>query len=197
MDLKYYDLLSTAIIGVVIVAVTKFFFMSDAEMDGIAYLALGYFTGYFINAIGSLFEKFYYITIGGKPSDKLLTLIKGQCWTGYDRVKFYGADKAVKLLKEELNDANASVQEMFECAMRKANGCNGSRVPAFNAQYAWSRTIFTTIWILGIVLAFRFYNEYLYWLIGIFLLLISWNRFKERGYYYAREVLEEYISQTN
>jgi hypothetical protein len=29
------------------------------------------------------------------------------------------------------------------------------------------------------------------------LLIISWNRFKERGYYYAREVLNEYLKRTD
>ena len=192
MDIRYYDLLSTAIIGVIVVAVANCLFFGNLEIDGVVYLALGYLVGYFINALGSLFESLYYKTINGMPSDKLLTLVEGQNWTGCNRVKFYEAEKAIEALRNELNDPHASERKMFGCAMRKVNGCEDSRVPAFNAQYAWSRTILTTMLILDFLCAFRYYNDWLFWLIAVILLVISWNRFKERGYYYAREVLNEY-----
>lgn len=197
MDIRYYDLLSTAIIGVIVVAVANCLFFGNLEIDGVVYLALGYLVGYFINALGSLFESLYYKTINGMPSDKLLTLVEGQNWTGCNRVKFYEAEKAIEALRNELNDPHASERKMFGCAMRKVNGCEDSRVPAFNAQYAWSRTILTTMLILDFLCAFRYYNDWLFWLIAVILLVISWNRFKERGYYYAREVLNEYLKQTN
>lgn len=197
MDIRYYDLLSTAIIGVIVVAVANCLFFGNLEIDGVVYLALGYLVGYFINALGSLFESLYYKTINGMPSDKLLTLVEGQNWTGCNRVKFYEAEKAIEALRNELNDPHASERKMFGCAMRKVNGCEDSKVPAFNAQYAWSRTILTTMLILDFLCAFRYYNDWLFWLIAVILLVISWNRFKERGYYYAREVLNEYLKQTN
>lgn len=81
--------------------------------------------------------------------------------------------------------------------MRKVNGCEDCRVPAFNAQYAWARTMLTTILIADTLCAFRFYNEWQFWPIAMILLIISWNRFKERGYYYAREVLNEYLKRTD
>lgn len=196
MDVKYYDLFSTAIIGVVIVTAVNYLFLGNAEIDSIAYLALGYLAGYFINAIGSLVAPIYYKSIGGRPSDKLLTLIPGQIWTGCKKVRFYEAQVVIDIIRKELNDANASTQKMFECAMRKVNGCEDCRVPAFNAQFAWSRTILTTILISSILFAIRFYNEWIFWMASVSLLLISWNRFKERGYYYAREVLNEYLKQT-
>ena len=197
MGIKYYDLLSTTIIGVTIVAVINYLFFGNMEIDGVVYLALGYLAGYFINAIGSLLEGFYYKTINGMPSDKLLTLVNGQNWTGCRRVKFYEAKKVIEILKNELNNLDASKRQMFACAMRKVNGYEDCRVPAFNAQYAWSRTMLTTILIVDTLCAFRFYNEWLFWLIAITLLIISWNRFKERGYYYAREVLNEYLKRTD
>ncbi len=196
MDIKYYDLLSTTIIGVTIVAAINYLFLYNMEIDGVVYLALGYLAGYFINAIGSLLEGFYYKTINGMPSDKLLTLVNGQNWTGYERVKFYEAEKVIETLKNELNDQYASERKMFGCAMRKVNGCDDCRVPVFNAQYAWSRTMLTTVLIADTLFAFRFYDEWLFWLIAMILLVVSWNRFKERAYYYAREVLNEYLKQT-
>lgn len=196
MDMKYYDLLSTTVIGIVVVAFVNYLFFGMVEIDGVVYLALGYLVGYFVNAIGSLLEGIYYKTINGIPSDKLLTLKEEMNWTGCKRIKFYEAEKIIATLKSELNDTNASTQKMFGYAMRKVNGCENSRVPAFNAQYAWSRTILTTVLIVDLLSAFSFYDEWLFWVIAITLLIISWNRFKERGYYYAREVLYEYLNQT-
>ena len=197
MDIRYYDLLSTAIIGVIVVAIINYLFFGNLEIDGVVYLALGYLVGYFINALGSLLESLYYKTINGMPSDKFLTLVEGRNWTGCNRVKFYEAEKVIEALKNELNAPRASERKMFGCAMRRVNGCEDSRVPAFNAQYAWSRTILTTILIVDFLCAFRYYNNWLFWLMAVILLVISWNRFKERGYYYAREVLNEYLKQTN
>lgn len=197
MDIKYYDLLSTTIIGVAIVVVINYLYFGNMKIDGVVCLILGYLVGYFINAIGSLLESIYYITINGMPSDKLLTLVEGQNWTGCKCVKFYEAEKTIEMLKNELNDPYASERKMFECAMRKVNGCEDSRVPAFNAQYALSRTVLTTVLFVDILCAFLFYNELLFWLIAVILLFISWITFKEKGYYYAREVLNEYLKQTD
>lgn len=195
MDMKYYDLLSTAIIGVVTVVIVNNILLGNTNLDSVSYLSLGYLTGYFINSIGSVLEVFYYKTIGGKPSDKLLTPVAGRDWTGCRRIRFYEADTVIHALRNELNDKNASVQKMFGYAMRKVSSCQESRIPIFNAQYAWSRTILTTVWILSVLFATHFYNEWYFWLISLILLMISWTRFKERGYYYAREVLNEYLKQ--
>lgn len=78
--------------------------------------------------------------------------------------------------------------------MRAVNGDEKSRVADFNAQYALSRTILTTVLIstiLIIVLYPCFWQSYL----TIAILLICWNRYKERAYYYAREVLNEYLKK--
>ena len=197
MDIKYYDLLSTTIIGVVIVAVCKYLFFESVTVDSVVYVSFGYLTGYFINALGSLLEKYFYKTIRGKPSDKLLTLVPGQDWTGYERVKFYEAERVIERLKSELGDPRASTHKMFSCAMRKVNTCEDCRVPTFNAQYALSRTVLTTVLIGEILFAFRFNISCLFLMIAALLLLLSWNRFKEKGYYYAREVLNEYLTRTD
>ena len=86
---------------------------------------------------------------------------------------------------------------MFGCAMRKVNACENSRVPIFNAQYVWARTILTAVLIIDIICGVHYYNEWLYWVVSATLLILSWNRFRERGYYYAREVLNEYLRQSN
>lgn len=197
MDIKYYDLLSTTIIGVAIVAIVNYLFLGNIDVDGVVYLALGYLTGYFINAFGSILEGIYYWVIGGRPSDNLLKVVNGQNWTGYKRVKFYEPERVIERLKNELGDPDASVGKMFACAMRKVNPCEDCRVPAFNAQYAFSRTVLTTVLIADSLCIFRFYDNYVFYLIAVPLFLISLRRFKERGYYYAREVLNEYLKRTD
>ena len=119
MEMRYYDLLSTTIIGVIVVSIVNYFFCGNVEIDTVVYVALGYFSGYFINALGSLFEDMYYKTIGGKPSDKLLTLVKGQDWTGCNRIKFYETEKVVEFLKNELQDQNASVKKCLNVLREK------------------------------------------------------------------------------
>ena len=197
MDIKYYDLLSAAIIGVVVVAVVNHVFFDNVDIDSIAYIAFGYLVGYFINAIGSSLENIYYWSIGGAPYEELLTIKSKQDWTGCKKVKFYEVRRLTETIKKELDDPNASSHKMFECAKRKVNGCENSRVPAFNAQFAWSRTILTTILISLFLFAFEYYGEWIFWVVSLLLLYISWKRFKERGYYYEREVFNEYLIQSS
>lgn len=197
MNLNYYDLLSTTIIGVAVIAVANYFFLGNLNIDAVVYLALGTIAGYFINAIGSFLEDFYYLLIKGRPFDKLLSTEAGQPWIGCGSTKFYEANTAISRLRTELNDPLASPAKMFGCAMRKVNACNTNRVPTFNAQYVWSRTILTTVLITDLVSAFFFYDKCLFWLIAVALFLFSLNRFKEKSYYYAKEVLSEYLTQTD
>ena len=77
--------------------------------------------------------------------------------------------------------------------MSYSNSDSSTRVPDFNAQYAFSRALLTTVIILGVIWGFQLYNELWYWFILIILLYLSYRRCKERGYYYAREVLIEYL----
>lgn len=111
MEIKYYDLLSTTIIGIVIIAVFKYTFLNDIDIDDIIYISIGYIVGYFINSIGSLLEYIYYKSIGGAPSDRLLLPIEGQSWTGYKKVRFYEAERVIVKLKSELKDPNASAKK--------------------------------------------------------------------------------------
>lgn len=213
MNLNYYDLLSTTVIGVVVIAVVNYLFLGNLKIDATVYLVFGSVAGYFINAIGSFFEDSYYQIIKGKPSDKLLLLKAGQNWTGCNRVKFYEANTAISRLRMELNDPQASTEKMFSCAMRKVNSCGTNRVSIFNAQFAWSRTILTTVLIADVIFIIHaisiLFSCFIYdkWYSILYLLptsvillilsLVSFYRFREYGYYYAKEVLSEYLTQTD
>lgn len=193
MNFKYYDLLSSLVTGIIVCISVNIVFGLNIKLDAVPILAVAYVVGYFINSISALLEKVYYFLMGGMPSDVLLTPIDGCKFTGYKRIKFYQVDKAIKLLKEELHDENASQGKMFSKAMSYSNGDSSTRVPDFNAQYAFSRVLLTSIIILAIIWSLKFYNCSWYWVVVITLLYLSFRRCKERGYYYAREVLTEYI----
>ena len=142
--------------------------------------------GYLINAISSWLEDFYFLTWNGKPSDRLLN--GKDIW----KVRFYHSQKVKELLKNEAKQENPSNDELFSIAMRYANQ-KDSRVEDFNASYAFSRSLLTTV-ILGSVFLFITYFDNL----GIYLMIIPclfvvWLRCKQRGYYYAREVLSVYL----
>lgn len=194
MEFKYYDLLSTIIVGYFAMMACLFFAGIDYNEDySIVYIAVAFVVGYLINAVSSLLENFWYWTIGGMPSDKLLTIDPNKNYTGIYRVRFYEAEKAIASLKEDLNNQAATMRQMFGCAMRKTNGNQDSRVPDFNAQYAFSRVLLTTLFIVTIIAIAYHLCDWRYYLM-IVPTLVAWNRFKERGYYYAREVLNEYLN---
>lgn len=195
MELKYYDLLSNTIVGVVVIAVVKVMWYNDKTLDMEAYIAGGYLLGYFINAISSLIEPILYKLIGGKPSDKLLTLVEGQEWTGISKVKFYEAQRIIEKLKQEVDDDSVSTGRMFAFAKCHSVSNPNSRVPDFNAQYAFSRAIFTCAIVIFVSLAFQLYDVLYFWVLGFGIIWLSWNRFREKGYYYAREVLNEYMKE--
>lgn len=202
MNIKYYDLLSKVIVGILIVAFIDYNFLGNIEIDGIVYLAFGYFVGYVVNAIGSLLEPFYFTLACGHPSDRLLTIKKEKKWTGWRRVKFYEAETVIMMLKGQMQkrgidesiESKDGKKIMFDLAKNGVFKVERSRVPSFNAQYAFSRTILTAVIIVFISSVVSYYDELMFWLISIVLLLISFFRFKGRSYYYAREVLIEYIN---
>lgn len=205
MNFKYYDVLSRLVAGYLFLVVVLYSLQIEYNNDyTVAYLAVAFLCGYVINAIGSLLEPIYYFTIGGKPSNRLLDKQnKKHCCIyrlfipsnkGIKKVRFHETMAVREILQNGIKEENPSEERLFCKAMRAVNGDEKSRVADFNAQYALSRTILTTVLIstiLIIVLYPCFWQSYL----TIAILLICWNRYKERAYYYAREVLNEYLKK--
>lgn len=185
--------MSSLVSGVLIAVSINIIFDLEFDYDMVPLMAVAYVIGYFVNAISSLLEKFYYWTMGGMPSEILLTPVSGQTYTGSKKVKFYEVNKVVDLLKRELQDTNASLGKMFGRAMSYSNDDEKTRVPDFNAQYAFSRVILTTTLILSALWLSHYYDEWWMWVLVILVVVLSWRRCKERGYYYAREVLTVYL----
>jgi hypothetical protein len=200
MNFKYYDVLSTLISGVVLLFVLSIVIdWNINDFNVTILLSLAYVIGYMLNALSALLEPLYYWFMGGKPSDKLLKAPKPSCcgktrkYTGFGRIRFYEYEKAVKLLKQELDDNKASEGKMFGKAMSYSNSNEKTRVPDFNAQYAFSRVMLTlAIVSVGVAMP-KYYDFWWAWLIALAVIILTGLRCKERGYYYAREVLIEYL----
>lgn len=195
MSFKYYDLLSNLTVGIVVFYAIWEMFLPDLEIKEWIVIPAGYVVGYFLDAISSFIEPVLYKSICGIPSDKLLTPVSGQKWTGIKKVKFFYAEEAVKSLREDTKDEEADPKKMFGYAMRMVNANMECRVPDFNGHYALSRVILTTIIITVVIIEIKFAYVWYSWPISIVVLFLSWNRFRERGYYYAREVLNEYLKE--
>ena len=137
--------------------------------------------------------------MGGKPSSQLLKSPKSRLcgkkrqYTGLGRIRFYEYEKVVKLLKNELNDNHANEEKMFGKAMSYSNANEKTRVPDFNAQYAFSRVMLTLVIVSAGVIIPKYYELWWAWIIAIAAILLVGRRCKEIGYYYAREVLIEYL----
>ncbi len=193
MEFSYYDLLSRIIVGYfTLIASFYAFGINYNEQHSIAYIAAAFVIGYFLNAISSILENFWFWTIGGKPSDKLLTINPKKKYTGISKVRLYDTQQIINKLKKETNSKAPTTQELFSIAKRKCNGDKDCRVPIFSAQYAFSRVLLTSFTIVTIFILSTHYHDWRYYLL-IIPLFVFWNRFKERGYYYAREVLNEYM----
>ena len=195
MKFKYYDMLSTLLTGAVLLFVILYALKLEQilKMNDFFLICLAYMVGYILNAISAIFEKFYYCTLGGRPSDVLLTPNPNGGPVGYGRIKFYDSNKVVKMLKEETGNPDATQAQMFGKAMSYSNGNYDCRVPDFNARYAFSRVFLTLDIMITILLAFSFFDQWWFWVLSVFVLILSWNRCKESGYYYAKEVLVEYL----
>jgi hypothetical protein len=195
MKFNHYETLVNLVLGYLLLIVLMLGLSIDYDNKFTApYLAGAYVIGYMLNALSSFLEPIYYWTIGGMPSNQLLTVLTNKDYSGIKKVKFYRTQEVIDKLKSDLHDPNPSKGKMFGAAMSYSNNRHDTRVPAFNAQYAFSREILTLIFIIAIIIIAK---EPSCWFsyISLPVLLLAWNRYKERGYYYAKEVLTEYLKK--
>jgi len=189
MNFKTYDILSTLIPGFVILLSLQIFLNLDYNNDYIiAYTAIAFIIGFVVNTLSSWFEDLYFWTWKGKPSDNLLN------GKGIWKVHFYEANRVKELLIKDTGEKDVKSDRLFCVAMRVANGNKDTRVGDFNALYAFSRVLLTTFLIVFFVLFKEYYTDWRYYTIFFPAIYIAWLRCKQRGYYYAREVLNEYLN---
>jgi hypothetical protein len=190
MKFSAYDILSSLIPGFILLAVLIHLFGNGYDADLVLiYTAFAFLLGFLVNTIGSWLEGFYNLTWGGKPSDKLLQ--DKHIW----KVHLREAVQVRQLLEEECTKQNPTEKDLFSIACRYANSTTNqnARVREFSAQYAFARSLLTVVLISTILLLIHnFCNWKYYFLIGV--LFVVWLRAKQRGYYFAKEVLTEYLT---
>lgn len=190
MTLKAYDILSTLIPGFLILFVLKEFFDYKYDKDFIVgYTVIAFFAGYFLNSLSGWLEPLFFWSWGGKPSSQLLA--GKNDW----KVKFYETKKARELLVTEIGKSDAPNAQLFAVAMRNVHGIKDTRVDDFNGKYAFSRVVLTVALLSTILLGIRYYDDWRFYAIAVPLVFASWVRCRERGFYFAREVLNEYLKQ--
>lgn len=189
MKFKFYDILSHLIPGFIVYIIYLQFINEPFSNDFIVpATAIAFVLGYFVNTLASWLEDFYYWTWGGKPSNQLL---QGKdIW----KVRFDEHKKVKELLKIDSTVPDTNNDALFSIAMRYAIPSVNSRVEDFNANYAFSRVMLTTIIIVTGFMIGRHYGSLIIYLIGIPMIVIAWYRAKQRGYYYAREILNTYLT---
>lgn len=188
MNFRVYDILSSLVPGFISLMIILRLLEIQYDKDwAVPYTAVAFLLGFLINTTASWLEGFYYFTWGGKPSTQLLN--GKYIW----KVSFYHSKEVKELLKKESSGPNASDDELFSIAMRYANGSRDSRVEDFNSMFAFSRSLLTCILIGSIVLIIQNYFDWRYYSILLPALILIWLRCKQRGYYYAKEVLDVYL----
>lgn len=188
MTFNLYDLLSQIIPGSIIYFTLLYVYGIEWDKDYMAIATIfAFLFGYFINAISSWIEKFYFWTWGGKPSSNLLS---GKNVAYFE---FYQGDEVITLLKKEIKKDTASSDELFSIASYVANGVKDTRIEAFNANYAFSRNILTSLIIINVILVGDSSKNINYFLPLTILTILAWYRCKERGYYLSREILQVYL----
>ncbi len=198
MQFKYYDILSTLITGSVLLFVISLaidYNIQDINM--VILLAMAYILGYFLNALSAFFEPAYYLAMGGTPSDNLLKEPKSKelTYTGLNRVRFYEYQEAIQLLTKECGGKEVDTRRMFGIAKTYSIADDKTRVPDFSAQYAFSRVVLTLTIVSAASISPYYYDIWWAWIIVIALIYLVGRRCKERGYYYAREILLEYLNK--
>jgi len=182
MNISFYNVLSHLISGFLVYIAGLYILKLDPNyLDPLMVTAVAYMIGYFINTLSAWSEWFLNWTWGGRPSDQLL---KGkQC----ARIKFSEYEKACQLLQKKHGGKNTTTDNLFKVAMRITD--NEGRISEMNGQYAFSRSFLVAILVSLVILSFKFYSNLEFWPVSVLLVLIAWYRAKERGYYYAKEVL--------
>lgn len=189
MKFSMYDILSNIIPGFLILISFHLVLNITSEFEITTTLIIAYIVGIINNTLASWMEDIFYFSWGGKPSDQLLD--GKNIW----KVNFYELDKTKNLLSDELRSESQTNDALFQVALRYSSISNNERIKDFNSNYALSRNLIISFIISSILLNIKYWFN-IYLLLGsIAIILIIWQRAKQRGFYFAKEVLTTYLSE--
>lgn len=187
VKLDIYHALAFVIPGLTLYGVIlKLFPEANLEFEPLTAIAISFFIGYFINSLSSILERFFFALWGGKPSSQLLD---GKFM---GKIKLYEWEVIKEQLISEARNPSPSNDELFAIALRKATQSENNRIEAFNSIYAFSRVILMTIIIIGVLVAIKTSIGWWGYLLILLLIFLTGFRSKQRGYYFAKEVLQVY-----
>lgn len=182
MNLNLYNILSHIIPGFLLFLVGGYALGIDLNtVPPLPATAIAYIIGFFTSTIGAWAEGALFWTWGGKPSNNLL---RGKAC---GRIAFTEWKRGKILLAKEFGKQRATENDLFGVAMRISNKLE--RAEDMNAQYAFARSLMMAV--IGSA-TFALYSnpcDTSIWFVSVAATILVWYRTKERGYYYAREVL--------
>ena len=198
----FYDLMSSLIPGALIVGLIGVLFPvtcsqlvpdGDTAFSAITLTALIIFVGQLLVAAGSIVEPLLFYTWGGKPSDQALTKGLGDRYMPYHRAQ------RIKTKLQSMSEHNASSSSLFLKAMTLARNSQNNLAERFNALYAYQRTLVVLILASFVLITVSRFEGILnsvsegkFWFgvsVLAVILLVCWQRAKQRAYYFVREVL--------
>lgn len=200
---RFYDIIGILVPGTLIVGTVPILFpvlSTHALVAGfpegfsiIALLALAFFVGQLLQALGSFLEPGLYWTWGGRPGERAVSHGLGPRYLPLEMAK-----RIRKLLEKEIQD-KANETSLFLTAMQLAGSTDNARHQRFNAVYAYHRGLLMLLFfdIVFYLLSMKC-GAALTWPVGfnravliglVILLVLVWFRTKQRAFYYAREVL--------
>lgn len=167
---------------------------SNSAINAGAFAAVSVFAGQMVQALASFAEPLLFRLWGGKPSERALENGLGD--------RYFSSSSAARLrekLTAVLNRPDCRPQDLFLYAMRRANAAGASRVEAFNAQFAYHRSllVLSACVLVGIILSRCFgvlstapkrivVAAVAADVVAFTILMI---RTRQRAFYYVREVL--------
>lgn len=205
---SYYDVIANIVPGLITLGLMIWLFgffditfaFNTSEILGVGLgLAVAYAIGHVLQALSSFLQPIYFYLWGGRPSDNLLS--------GRNSMLGGGRDQIVAQLKESFRINNKTddeeYSEIFTRAMSLVSAEKIGRVEAFNASYAFHRALLTTAWILASVLTVIVITSALnlvslpesneplliITVLGWCAAIVEFFRARQRGYYYAKEVI--------
>jgi hypothetical protein len=205
MDSKFelYDVIGILIPGAIALGLSCIAFPDVANrfstagfpqaFSVICLIAVAMLFGQLIQAVASLLEPLLYWTWRGRPSERALKRGLGN--------RYFPIDSAQRIRAKLARSLGTGVSDrsLFLYAMQRAETSGNPRVARFNALFAYHRAMLALI-VVGLVLVITSmrWGAIARWPLGektvivaaiVALLLITWVRAKQRGYYYVREVL--------
>jgi hypothetical protein len=200
---EFYDVLGIIVPGVMVMSLYVLCFPEAAQslvvsvfpgsFSIIALTAMALLLGNVLQALVSLLEPVLEYSWGGRLSEKALTHGLG------DRYFPHESGKRISRKLSSTVGNTSSERSRFLYAMQLAETSGNSRVGRFNALYAYSRALLLlAVFFLLLILASVFWGALAAWhlkyqitiiIVAVFLIALFWNRTKQRGMYYVREVL--------